>query len=88
MEPTNHARSSLTLPDAGRGSVAGGIALLVVFAATLLAASYPVLTLAVAAGAAGAGLARRGVRAFRRQRRVVRTREAARGDDVLASLAE
>jgi hypothetical protein len=88
MEPTNHARPSLTRSDAGRGSAAGGIALLVVFAAALLAASHPVLTLAVAAGAAGAGLARGGVREFRRRRRAVRTREAVRGDDVLASPAE
>jgi hypothetical protein len=88
MEPTNHARPSLTRSDAGRGSAAGGIALLVVFAAVLLAVSHPVLTLAVAAGAAGARLARRGVRAFRRRGRTVRTREAARADDVLASPAE
>ncbi len=83
MMRMNHSRPTPAGSGARRGSAAGSIALLVLFAAVLVAASYPWLALAVAAGAVGARVARRAVRAFRRRRsRTVRTREAAAGSDV------
>lgn len=63
MTPTTHSPSARSDPDGG--SVAGHLALMALLAAGLVAASYPWLTLAVAVGAVGGHLVRRGVRALR-----------------------
>jgi hypothetical protein len=68
MDPLNHSRPELSRSDAGRDSFAGSIGLLLVFAAMLLAASHPWITVAVASGSVGARLVRRAVRVVRARR--------------------
>ena len=82
MMPT-HSRHTRSRSEAGRGSTSGSIALLFLFAAALVAVSYPWLTFAVVAGGLGAILLRRGYVALRRRRiQPVRTQEAAAGVDI------
>lgn len=73
MEDTTYDRPSLSRSETGRGSMAGSIALLSVFAGGLAAASYPLLTAALAVGVVAGYLTRRVTPAIRR-----RTREATR----------
>jgi hypothetical protein len=83
MEDTIHDRPSLSRSETGRGSVAGSIAIVSMFAGGLVAVSYPLLTAALVAGIVAGYFAHRVVPAVRRRiRGAIPTREPTAGSGV------